>query len=547
MSENTTIPERADVRQLRIQAKEFLRDLPAGSKLADAQREIARKHGFSSWPRLVAEVETPVLVERLKGLVERGDADGLDGLLRKKPALRKRLNDPMFAFDSPPIFRASGHPQASRLLPVLVRHGADPNVRTSWWAGGFGALDHAREEVVDLLLGLGARWDVWSAAAHGRVGVLRELLDKDPSSVNAPGGDGQRPLHVAKDVETAELLIARGADLEVKDVDHEGTPLQYQIKNEPVARLLVARGAKPDVFSAAVLNDVEALRRIVAEDPSAPMARVGKAPFATVDSNGGHIYEYNLGRGKTPQGVAAQFGSAEVLEELERHSPLGRILVAAAFAGDAATVARLKGAEIDPEDASAIAWAAHDGRAEAVRLLLEAGFDPTAPGMDSGSALHVACWFGHLEVVRLLVDRVPLDSVDAHHGSPPLGWACHGAQHCRNPKGDYVGVVEALLDAGADPSAPANSGGTSMTEQAGDREDVKAVLRRFREAPDHGLPQGGGHESGGGPSLRDCRARPADSSRTVLGGGRGRGRRRVCIPSSRDCRSRVRAGARRRF
>jgi hypothetical protein len=73
---------------------------------------------------------------------------------------------------------------------------------------------------------------------------------------------------------------------------------------------------------------------------------------------------------------------------------------------------------------------------------------------------------------------VPLDLPDANHGSPPLGWACHGAQWCRNAKGDYVAVVEALLAAGADANAPANSEGTSMLKQAGDREDVKAVLTR---------------------------------------------------------------------
>ena len=279
----------------------------------------------------------------------------------------------MFGFDSPPVFRAAHHREAARLLPVLVRHGADPNVRTSWWAGGFGALDHAQGETVDLLLRLGAKWDVWSAATHGQVDILRELLDKDPASVNAPGGDGERPIHFAKNAEIAELLIERGADLEQKDVDHEGTPIQYQVNNKEVVHLLLRHGAKPDVFTAAVLNDVEMLRKIVAEDPEAPLARVGKPPFVTVDSEGGHIYSYRLGSGKTPQQVAAQFGSKEVLDEFEKHSPPARLLVAAAWAGDAATVARLKGAEIPAEEMSTIAWAAHDGRAETVRLLLEAG------------------------------------------------------------------------------------------------------------------------------------------------------------------------------
>ncbi len=475
------IPERADVRQLRTQAKELLRELVATdptAKLADAQRQIARKHGYESWPKLIAEVETPLLIEKMKQSLYGGEADELDRLLKSKPVLRKHLDDPLFDFDSTAVVQASHHPQATKLLPVLVRHGADPNGRSKWWAGGFGALDHAKPETVDLLLGLGTKWDVWSAAAHGKVDVLRDLLDADPSLVSAPGGDGETPLHFAQNAEVAELLVKRGANLEQRDVDHESTPMQYQVSNPEVLRVLLAHGAKPDVFTTTVLNDVELLKKILAEDPKAATAHVGQEPFVTRDSTGGHIYVYKLGGGKTPQIVAAELRNVEVLRELEAYGSSAETLVAAAWMEDAATVERLKGVPIDSQSAIAITRAAQEGRTETVRLLLAAGFDPMTPGMDSGTALHVACWFGYLPVVNLLLGHVPLETPDAHHGSPPLGWACHGAHHCRNPKGDYPGVVEALLAAGANPNAPANSSGTPMLKQAGSREDVKAVLRR---------------------------------------------------------------------
>ena len=130
-------------------------------------------------------------------------------------------------------------------------------------------------------------------------------------------------------------------------------------------------------------------------------------------------------------------------------------------------------------DSRAITDAAQAGKTETVRLLLEAGLDPMTPGMDAGSALHLACWFGYVEVVKLLIGRVPLDVRDSVHGSPPLGWAVHGAHNCRNKAGDYVAVVETLLVAGVDPNVRANSIGTSMLAQAGTREDIKEVLRRF--------------------------------------------------------------------
>ena len=464
--------ENADVRQLRTQAKERLKTLAPGAKLAEAQRQIARENGFPSWPRLVDALETPALLERTRGLIERGDADALDRLLARRASLRRRLDEPMFGFDTPPFVRAARHPQASRLLPVLVRHGAEPNVRTKWWAGGFSALDGASPEVAEILLALGGRWDAGSAAAHGRTDVLAALLDADPSLVSAPGGDGGTPLHVAKDAATAELLIARGADPEARDVDHESTPLQYGIGNPEVARVLLAHGARPDAFVAAALDEPSLL--------GDAGVRVGEPPFVTVQSEGGHIYEYRLGRGKTPQLVAAERGSLRVLRALEGRDPV-RDLVAAAWLGDEAKVRALTPVRPSPEDSRAVAQAAQEGRAATVRLLLEAGFDPRstvegATGMDSGTALHVAAWFGWPDVVRLLVGRVPLDALDAHHGSPPLGWATHGAAHCRNPKGDYVAVARRLIDAGADPSAPANRYGATMREQAGDRDDVKAAL-----------------------------------------------------------------------
>jgi ankyrin repeat protein len=496
------IPAHADVRQLRTQAKELLTGLnghepaavalaalhdpslnAASAKLADAQRIMARRYGFSSWPQLVAQVETPQLVESFKQALYAGDAVKLEALLSRKPTLRKQINEPIMGFDSPPIVAVVKNPNAAKVLPILHRFGADPNARSKWWAGGFSALDGARGETVDLLLQMGAKFDVWSASAHGRVDVLKELLDADPTLVNAPGGDGERPLHFAGTPEVAELLIGYGADLEARDIDHESTPIQYQIKNPDVCRVLLKHGAKPDIFTAVALNDLGLVREVLKDSPGSATATVGNAPFCTKDSDGGHIYVYVVGGGKSPLNFAAERGYVEIVNELSAHStPAGR-LVAAAWMGDEATVDEILRqtptavSDANSGEAGAMGIAAQEGRTETVRLLLKAGFDPTRPAMDSGTSLHVACWFGHLDLVKLLVSKVPLDLLDAHHGSPPLGWATHGAQWCRNPKGDYVGVVEELIRAGADPLASANSEGTSMLKQAGSRDDVKAALR----------------------------------------------------------------------
>jgi ankyrin repeat protein len=489
------IPERADVRQLRTQAKELLRALKTGEtvvegiqaskvKLADAQLLLARQYGFDSWPKLIAELETPGLLAQLKSALEAGNLEEVERLLLTHRTLRQRLNDAMFYFDQPPLVWATRQPNAAQLLPLLVRFGANPNGRSTWWAGGFSALDQAHGETVEVLLDLGARFDVWSAAKHNQLDVLRALLDRDPSLVNARGGDGETPLHFAATPEIAEFLIERGAELEMRDIDHESTPIQYQVNNLDVVRVLLRNGAKPDIYTAVVLDDLAMARQLIAEDPEAANAQIGVDPYVTKESTGGHIYAYLLGPRKSAYQVAAERKRQAVLKELVQYLSLGRRLILAAWLEDAETVRTMlrehpELAESWGPEQQAISHAAQAGKVETVRLLLEAGLDPTTPGMDSGSALHVACWFGWIEVVKLLVDRVPLDLLDAHHGSPPLGWATHGAHNSGNKAGDYPGVVEVLLLAGADARAPANSGGTSMLAQAGNREDVKEVLRRF--------------------------------------------------------------------
>ncbi len=74
--------------------------------------------------------------------------------------------------------------------------------------------------------------------------------------------------------------------------------------------------------------------------------------------------------------------------------------------------------------------------------MLRLGFDPRSPGVDGGSALHAACWVGHVPLVErlLALDGAPIDTPDPTHGSPPLGWAAFGSVHRRAAGGDFVRI-----------------------------------------------------------------------------------------------------------
>ena len=71
--------------------------------------------------------------------------------------------------------------------------------------------DHGEAE----RLAAGRELDVFEASALGRTDRVREVLDADPSLVNAYGDDGFHPVGLASffgHVETARLLYDRGAD-----------------------------------------------------------------------------------------------------------------------------------------------------------------------------------------------------------------------------------------------------------------------------------------------------------------------------------------------
>jgi len=182
--------------------------------------------------------------------------------------------------------------------------------------------------------------------------------------------------------------------------------------------------------------------------------------------------------------MALERGMSAARSVWEEVASPGERLVAACMAEDAEQVRALMsehpglGASLPTNLASALPHAAGSGKLAAVELMLEAGFPLDAKGQDTGTALHLACWYGQLAVVQRLIGQLPLEERDQVHGSTPLSWAVHGSVWCRRPGADYPAIVAALLEAGADVHAPANKHGVTMLTMAGKRDDVKAVLRR---------------------------------------------------------------------
>ena len=98
---------------------------------------------------------------------------------------------------------------------------------------------------------------VHEAARAGLADKLAAMLAMDASLIDAKGIDARTPLHCAGTVAVAALLLDHGARIDARDEDHDSTPAQWRIGESPdVARFLLERGAKADIFLAAALGDL---------------------------------------------------------------------------------------------------------------------------------------------------------------------------------------------------------------------------------------------------------------------------------------------------
>jgi len=261
------------------------------------------------------------------------------------------------------------------------------------------------------------------AVVNGDVESLEKLLREAPGLVHARS---TRVTHFDPKVHRATLLHYVAAN------GVEG----YRQKTPPsaiaIAKTLLDAGAEVDSRADLYGGECTTLSLLVS---SCHPANAGlQAPLAELLIDyGASLTGAGSGNWVSPVETALVFGyraTAEVL--VKRGAPIGTIAAAAGLGRVDEVAKMLPGSSAEARH-RALAIAAETGQVEAVRMLLDAGEDPNRynpPGTHAHSApIHQAVWAGHLDVVRLLVERgARLDKRDTIHDGTPLGWARYGGR-----------------------------------------------------------------------------------------------------------------------
>jgi ankyrin repeat protein len=398
-----------NLEQLRKQAKERVRERRAAGeqvKLADVQLELAREHGFASWPKLKEHVERLGLEQAFHTDLEyyEGRAEG--------------------------IASTGGITVVEARRDLAERHGF-----ASWreLARHVAALRDGSEPATPFVL-------AYRAVEYGDRDRLVDLLDRHPDLVLQRGTNGNDLLGMAHDPALARLLLERGADPN-RGNDYGWTKLHQAgySNSRPLAELMLEWGARTDLSARG--------------DGGTPLVA---ALFW------GHREVVDL-LGDEPRNlrVAAGIGNLDLIRELARtdagdvhrafyrphggfpfwepsddpHEVLDEALVWAAKSdrADALPLLVERGARVDadPYRGTALTWAAANGCVAAIRTLVALGADPNRRGTFGGpthgegvTAIHLAAQSGRREAVEVLLELgADPRARDALYDSDAAVWA----------------------------------------------------------------------------------------------------------------------------
>ncbi|MDA8069916.1 ankyrin repeat domain-containing protein [Conexibacter sp. DBS9H8] len=451
---NASLPAAPSLEQLRKQAKDLLRAARAGAqaararidahhpgpqdplKLSDAQLVIAREYGFASWPLLrayVARVERngPATEHayhddlgyyegRANGLLASA-ADGTDTAIAAferwgmslseagaRAVIARQHGFPGWRAlrDHVRLLRDSGEPFA-RAYQQVERHDVD-GLRDT--LDRFPHLVDARGTNGNDLLGMA------TATCDERLVALLLKRGADPAHANAHGWTALHQAAYRGLPLLARVLLHAGAPVEVSARGDGGTPLVIALfwGHRDTAELLADEQLVPlNLRTAAGLGRLDLIERLIAPDGQlAPEAREHRAFY------------------RPHSGFPAWRPSDDPQETLDE----GLLWAVINGRADALNALISRGARIDAQSypSSALFAAAGRGDIAIISLLLEHGAGPNRRETIhniGATPLHEAACHGRTDALRMLLEAGADPTVrDDRFDSTPAGWAQHFGQ-----------------------------------------------------------------------------------------------------------------------
>jgi ankyrin repeat protein len=497
MTHKKQLPARANIDQLKRQAKDLIAELRAGSAeatervkrvlpqsrgiLAEAQLVVAREYGFDSWNKLRQRVDAIDLADPKTAFTEAacipldgswhgsGDRVRCDAILEAHPEIANA-----------DVFIAAILGDDAAIASFLD---ADASASTS--TGGLYDWDPLSYLCFSRYLRDGAKSEGFTRAA-------RLLLDRGANASTGffwqehePGPSFESVLYgaaaIAKHLEVTRALLDHGADPNDGETAYH-VPEGY---DNAVMKLIVESGrVNADGLTTMLLrkhdwHDYGGIAWLLGHVDPNRLTGWGRRALHQALERGNALRFFVLlldhgadpllanGAGKTAVALAARGGRGDVLELFEQRGYDVKLEGAEAFLAacarsDAAVARAILATDpglvraIEADDPSTFGEFAAAGNTAALALMLDLGFDGnlrTSRWLSrEDTPLHAAIWRGrHATAKFLIAHGASLEVENARHETP-LAFAVRAQLHSEWIDQRSTETIEALLAAGADAS-----------------------------------------------------------------------------------------------